>query len=230
MRAQLAAVGDADAALETVTSAAAAAAQEMARPPWRCEHCATHESACRRAGPSGSESLCNGASVLDGKDGGWCAIRWGKGVVTRGPFWSVAFYRAATPGPRPPAVILRGGACADLFWATPSFLFLVGESCVWGGWMWNIANCRVWAEVEGRTVPGRSGRPTGCRRVASSCCQCGCGSECRRSAPGNGGSYAAAASAEAKTALELPAVFDERYPLPSAWAGREGDTLQRYVC
>lgn len=66
MRVQLAAVSDADAALETVAAATAAVARSMPD-PWRCELCAIAETPFRRPGPSGEESLCNGAFVLSCK-------------------------------------------------------------------------------------------------------------------------------------------------------------------
>lgn len=72
MRVQLAAVSDADAALETVTAATAAVAREIGD-PWRCAQCGTSETVCRRAGPSGNQTLCNGAFFcffLDSRGGG----------------------------------------------------------------------------------------------------------------------------------------------------------------
>lgn len=111
MRVQLAAVSDADAALETVTSAAAAVAQEMAD-PWRCEQCAIRETSCRRAGPSGNDALCNGASLLGGEGGRGGGKGRGEELVRRGPFRLLS-EGAAAPEHGPPEVLPLSGARAD---------------------------------------------------------------------------------------------------------------------
>lgn len=113
-------------------------------------------------------------------------------------------------------------ACARWWWC----IVCVGAL---GGLVSGAADCRVWAEVEGPTVPGGDGRPVGCGHVARGGCRCGCGVGCRRRTPSGRDPYAAGASAQGKGAVALPAVLDERHPLPPAWAGREGDALQWYV-
>lgn len=110
MRVQLAAVSDADAALETVTAATAAVAREIGD-PWRCAQCGTSETVCRRAGPSGNQTLCNGAFFvffwIVGAGGGW-PTQGGEGVVGSA---GIGFCGA---GPVPSLESRRcGGAFAD---------------------------------------------------------------------------------------------------------------------
>lgn len=86
---------------------------------------------------------------------------------------------------------------------------------------------RVWDELEAPTAPGGDGRRGGCQRVSGAGCRRGCGGPCRRRRAGGGGPYAAVVPAQGQAAVELSAVWDEHYPLPPAWACREGDALQR---
>lgn len=135
--------------------------------PWECQRCTVTSTTCRRSGPGGRSTLCNGMCLWGGCGGG------GAGGVLIAAAFLLGGGRVAYRLP------VAEGLVTDGFPFPCCFLLLCcvvldGWVGVWSiGWLRGTWRRSLWAEVEGSAEAGEEGGCTGCRVCPGYRCRCG---------------------------------------------------------